>query len=100
MRGNCCGGEMRLEELDSLRLTVFEDFEIFFVEAGYGGAFFVGNNDVDQHVAHVDLQRLTGRLIVFGLCGGNGRSKNGGDDSNNGNSLSPEAEHDLRLESD
>ncbi len=55
-------------------LAVFEDFEVFFVEARDGDAFLVSNDDVDQNVADVDLKRRNRELdcrIVAGL--GRGR---------------------------
>ncbi len=53
---------MRLEELDGLGFAIFEDFEILLMEPGNSDTLLVSHNDVEQHVANIDLQRVAGRL--------------------------------------
>ena len=57
-----------LKRGDGLRLAVFQNFEVFLLQAGNGVSFVVGDDDIDENEADLGLE------VGGGVAGSRGRS--------------------------
>jgi hypothetical protein len=84
---------MRLEVFDGLGLAILEHYKIFLVKSGDGASILVRNNDIDQHVPDVKLERLAEWRIVVDWCLGKYRNYGGATDPEKGKGPRAGAEH-------